>query len=215
MNEAAKKRMIGAVVLVLLMIIFVPMLFDEEPTRTDPVPVAESDPPESPRSEPPAEVFLPSGSSAPEELTLDEEELVPLDQLDADGDWGSETTASTVPPGAGEAASERQAEGPSEPAPESQSEPAPVRAPLEAQTAVTDGAYVVQIAALSTPERADRLVQELEGKGFAPFIERAEVGGKIYYRVRVGPRGDRAAAEELAASLRRATPHRGQVLRVQ
>lgn len=222
MNEAAKKRMIGVVALVLLMVIFVPMLFDDDAPRTGSAPLAVNEPTEvsGSQSEPPAEVFLPSGSAS-EELALDEEELVPLDQLSEDTDWGSQTTESPDR----EAASERQVETPKmadEQAPEPRSEPevaapdtAPVSARAQPQPALAAGSYVVQVAALSTPERADRLVQELEGNGFAPFIERAEVGGKVYYRVRLGPRGDRAAAEQLAAALRQATAHRGQVLVVQ
>ncbi|WP_246237560.1 SPOR domain-containing protein [Caldichromatium japonicum] len=45
---------------------------------------------------------------------------------------------------------------------------------------------------------ADRLKQS----GFSAFVEQAEVSGKTYYRVRVGPDSDRAAAERTAAQLR-------------
>jgi cell division septation protein DedD len=43
----------------------------------------------------------------------------------------------------------------------------------------------------------------MTSKGFAAFVAPITSGGRELYRVRVGPTRDRAAAEALAAQLRR------------
>jgi DedD protein len=43
---------------------------------------------------------------------------------------------------------------------------------------------------------------KLRKAGFSAFVEQAEVRGKLFYRVRVGPEVDRAGAERTAARLR-------------
>ncbi|WP_295429780.1 SPOR domain-containing protein, partial [uncultured Thiodictyon sp.] len=62
--------------------------------------------------------------------------------------------------------------------------------------------WVIQVA--SSPNQAN--AAELEGKlradGFAAFIEKAEVNGRAFYRVQVGPQLERAQAEQTVARLR-------------
>lgn len=62
--------------------------------------------------------------------------------------------------------------------------------------------WVIQVASVATREGAGELESKLRAGGFSAFVEKAEVNGKIYYRVRVGPEVDRARAEQTAASLR-------------
>ncbi|MFD2112848.1 SPOR domain-containing protein [Thiorhodococcus fuscus] len=62
--------------------------------------------------------------------------------------------------------------------------------------------WVVQVASLGSIEKANGLASKLKNSGFSAFVEKAEVRGKIYYRVRVGPELDRANAERTAAMLR-------------
>lgn len=74
----------------------------------------------------------------------------------------------------------------------------------EPRRPTTDGnaSWVVQVASLGASEAAAELQQKLRGAGYSSFVEKAEVRGKTYYRVRVGPNGDRASAERTAATLR-------------
>ncbi|HEY4773006.1 MAG TPA: SPOR domain-containing protein, partial [Steroidobacteraceae bacterium] len=51
---------------------------------------------------------------------------------------------------------------------------------------------------------AERLVHDLRAKGYAAFSTESASGGRKLYRVRVGPAGNHAAAETLAARLRSA-----------
>lgn len=66
------------------------------------------------------------------------------------------------------------------------------------------GAWTVQLGTFSSQANADRLVHELQGKGFAAFSTERASGGRKLYRVRVGPASDHAGAVALAARLRSA-----------
>jgi cell division septation protein DedD len=66
------------------------------------------------------------------------------------------------------------------------------------------GAWTVQLGTFSSQANADRLVHELQGKGFAAFSTESSSGGRKLYRVRVGPASDHAGAAALAVRLRSA-----------
>ncbi|MBK1732430.1 SPOR domain-containing protein [Thiococcus pfennigii] len=231
MDEAAKKRLIGAVVLVLLMVIFVPMLFEEpSPPESDGGRTVEVPAEPDFQSRPAEEVFLAPTAPVLNEQSLGADELGPIDGLAPD-------EAAPFAPEGSAASDDPPRQMPIEPVAEPvverapRDEPAPAaarsappatpaaRAEAPASVARPDpvptvraGAFVVQIAALSTAERASALADELRRQGFSSFTERAEVGGKTYFRVRVGPEADRAAAERLAEAVKRNTGHQGQVL---
>ncbi|WP_296805633.1 SPOR domain-containing protein [Thiocapsa sp.] len=194
MQEGAKKRLVGAVVIVSLAIIFVPMLFEDEPvTALPPLPAV-----------------------VPEEPVVDdrfrsESFLTPTDS--GIGGFAQETW---VEPGAlavpVEEVSEPVYEAPvGEPVADSDEAPPPASAPAErvpvapAPMARDDGmpSYVTQVASLGTAASAQELAAKLQDEGYSAFVESAEVGGRTYYRVRVGPEVDRARADKTAAELRR------------
>ena len=57
------------------------------------------------------------------------------------------------------------------------------------------GMYSVQVASFLTPERAERLIEELTRKGYRAYVHPFEVPGQpSWYRVKVGKFADRAAA---------------------
>ncbi|WP_201095772.1 SPOR domain-containing protein [Thiocystis minor] len=62
--------------------------------------------------------------------------------------------------------------------------------------------WIVQVASVGTAQGAAELEQKLRNAGFSAFVEKAEVRGKQYYRVRVGPEVDRESAERAATKLR-------------
>ena len=95
----------------------------------------------------------------------------------------------------------------------------PVRAPLKvpatlaspaqpvtaaSQPAAASGGWTVQLGSFASRANAERLVRELKAKGYASFWSESGGGGRKIYRVRVGPAGDHASAEALAAKLRAA-----------
>ena len=64
--------------------------------------------------------------------------------------------------------------------------------------------WTVQLGSFASRANAERLVRELKAKGFAAFSTESGSGGRKLYRVRVGPAGNHAAGEALAAKLRSA-----------
>ena len=93
---------------------------------------------------------------------------------------------------------------PSRPVP-AQSAPtsAATAAPSQAPPPAARGSFAVQLGTFGNRENADRLVREMNAKGFAAFVAPYTKENHELYRVRVGPARDRAAAEALAAQLRR------------
>jgi len=66
--------------------------------------------------------------------------------------------------------------------------------------------FTVQLAAYETPQEAAALISSLKSKGFEAFHQRAQVGAKTWYRVRVGLHSSREAAEQEAERLAKASP---------
>lgn len=192
MREGAKRRLIGAASLVLLAVIFVPMLVEEEALEPMPEPTIEiSAEPEFDKEFTPTEVFLEPG-----EVPLAEEFEY---QSEADHEYADESASERVLIPTVEPASK-----------ESPARPEPVAvAPGDTPVASAVGAapldgpgWVVQVASLSSASNAAGHEKKLRGIGFPAFIEKADVGGRTWYRVRVGPETKRGAANALAARLK-------------
>jgi DedD protein len=66
------------------------------------------------------------------------------------------------------------------------------------------GSFAVQLGTFENRDNANRLVRDMTAKGFNAFVAPFSKDGRELYRVRVGPTRDRAAAEALAAQLKRA-----------
>jgi DedD protein len=64
--------------------------------------------------------------------------------------------------------------------------------------------WTVQLGSFASRANAERLVRDLKARGYAAFLTESASGGRKLYRVRVGPAGDRASAQTLAAQLRSA-----------
>jgi DedD protein len=180
MDEDAKRRLVGAAVLVALMVIFVPMLVDhnQDPEFGDPIVIPN-----------------PPAFDRPFDAPVDPD-VQPLALPRADDQASVDLRPGAIPrdpqpqvgftPSAGEPSS-----------PGSVAAPAPVPPGVES--------WVVQVASLSAPDAAQRLQNELRQNGYPAFIEQAKVGGTTYYRVRVGPEVDRARAERLATDIKAQT----------
>ena len=193
MREGAKRRLIGAASLVLLAVIFLPMLVEEKALERVPEPsIAVPAEPAFDSEFTPTEVFLDPG-----EVPLAEEFEY---QSEADYEYANDSGPERVliP------AVEPTATAPPPP------RPAPVAAVPKATPVASpvgpvprDGpGWVVQVASLSSASNAASHEKKLRGIGFPAFTEKANVGGKTWYRVRVGPEPERGAANALAAKLK-------------
>jgi DedD protein len=87
----------------------------------------------------------------------------------------------------------------------------PAIAPAAAGKSTSMGGWMVQLGVFASRENADRLTQELKGKGFHTSVSQSIGAGRKLWRVRAGPLPERAAAEQLNARLR-AAGHAGSVV---
>ncbi len=197
MQRRLKERLIGAAVLVMLAVIFIPMLLDNsaqketEITETNIPPRPDTqfssrikpltDPPPSPLETVPVTA---SGSG----ITVASQETTP--------DVQPEPKAVT------EAPAPQAAVQPVSPAPQSEKD-VPKTAVEKPRTGNGGlNAWVVQIGSFTTEANAKTLHDRARGLGFTSFVEPLQQEGAMAYRVRVGPELTRSDAVTLAAKLK-------------
>jgi DedD protein len=61
----------------------------------------------------------------------------------------------------------------------------------------------VQLGSFASKENADHLSTTLRGKGYKSFVSEFRGGGRVLWRVRVGPEQDRARADAITHRLQR------------
>ena len=226
MEQRLKQRLVGAIVLVSLAVVFVPILFDSPRELNggySTTPIAEI--PERPQVEadPPARVSI----EAPETPRLDAE--VEREQ----GRQGSGTdtaaagaAASSATPASSSASSDASASAPASGATGSSasarssdsssagSAPAaaePDNASGEKQASAS-GEWVVQLGSFRESENARALRKSLLDKGYTAFVEPGSSAQGEVFRVFVGPMPRRQEAEDSAARLRREMALKGIVV---
>lgn len=178
-----KYRIVGAIILVSLVVIFVPMVLNE--------------------SEPPPELkarshSLPPGKSA------DTRVIVSPVTPEASGAPDTRTTTPAVAAtSTGGAKIEPKTEAPAaQPQPSAAPEkPNPSSAPAEK---VTQG-WIVQVGTFTHMENAIRLRDKLKSQGHAVVTETTTVSGKKALRLRVGPFQDKEQASQSMAKIRKET----------
>jgi cell division septation protein DedD len=65
------------------------------------------------------------------------------------------------------------------------------------------GAWYLQIGSFESQTNARNVLQKLYGAGLPTTIQSLSVGKKLWYRVRVGPYADEAAAQQALATVRK------------
>lgn len=229
MEEGSKRRLIGATVVVVLLVTFVPMVLEEAPTPPATAPVSEVAPRDQARPEMDAEFRQPVKQSPLATITeLPPPDLLTSSERDMAASRVDMPVAKLATPPKGtevqkpkEAAKDPKKEAAKEPKkeiakvtppkePAKEKEPAK---PAEPGPKKTGAGWVFQVASLSERAKADEMAGNLKSKGFPAFVETAEVNGKTYFRVRVGPRKERKDIDALAAAVRDKTGQSGQVQR--
>jgi len=181
MDEGLKKRLIGAMVLVSLVVIFVPMLLQREPVLEQEI--RKSNIPPRPDRDFTSRV-IPSES---EQLALPPKEVVKIQAGDR-------------PPLV------KQQKSSSQPSKSASGQTGPTgskTSPAVVEPRVGISAWIIQVGSFSKRGNAEKLVTQLRGKSFSADIEQASVKGRTMYRVLVGPEVDRKRAEAMLARLNR------------
>lgn len=248
MDESLKRRLVGVIVLVCLVVIFVPMLLEDEPVQGPEIQGSNIPPrpqvteefhsgqirpaqevpfslppgpapqePESPQVEPVSPAAL-QIEPRPLPLPVPEAEPVSTQEFEPVPEPAAEPVPEPVPeiksepkpvpaptPEPKPAPAPKPAPTPKPaPKPNPEPQPAPEPKPLPRTPAAQEpslSSWVVQVASLSSTERADQLVAELRKAKYPAFREPVQLNGRTLYRVRIGPEADRRLAEAMAAGV--------------
>lgn len=189
MDRRLKERLVGAIVLVVIMIVVVPLFLDGPAHNRV-----------APRETVSESVDLAPTDRRPHVIQLD----APTPTATAAPGPASERqpTAEVSEPTPGQAAPARppRSTGAAEKA-----DPGPAeRAPVQAAPAVASQAsgWAVQVGSFSSEKNARGLVADLRGKQYSAFHVRKNIEGRILFRVLIGPEQNRERAEALARRLR-------------
>ncbi|MBZ9537574.1 SPOR domain-containing protein [Modicisalibacter tunisiensis] len=211
MKYGMRERVSGAVILLALGVIFIPMLFDEPPAReprpqpalsieqpveVEQAPVAEPEPPsslgqiQSPRA---------GGEPAPQPSTAADN----ASQAGADGDSGSDSKPDPIAELARNA-QDRQRQAADEPAAspdKGKSKPAPQA-----------GEWAVQVGSFGKPGNAERLEKKLDAQGFNAYRRPRDNNLTSVY---VGPFTTSEAGEKARTELKEKANLQGLLIRIQ
>jgi len=193
MERALKERIIGAVVLVLVVVLVVPIFLDGPPDDTEIV------------SE---RVLLPGqDEQKTQTVVLDRDREDPVPVASSPTPARQEPAREEPKPVVVEQQQPEPETTPPKPTPE------PVREPvIEQAAASTTGMWAVQLGSFSNKDNAEKLAADLRKQGYAAFLSQLTTdSGELRHRVRIGPQKDREGAEEMARRLSRAG-HDGQVV---
>jgi DedD protein len=201
MEQILKQRLIGAIVLVSLAVIFIPIILEG-----------------------PDDEWTPRSHSLPDKPQLDyraDVDLVlppptPAAEQQIPGEIAvKDAVAVTAQPVADPGKSVEVPAPPSEPVKvEPKPEPKPsVKSPmLAAPVEKTLKGWFVQVGSFGQEMNARGLQERLAASGFKAQLQKVEIGNKHAYRVLVGPSVSRSEAEKLAASLKSGQQLKGMVV---
>ena len=200
MNEILKQRLVGALILVALGVVFWPIIFVEpgakplgEAVRIPARPSVDTTPiaaPEKDGLRPSPQLSAVAESEANAEAaskkadeTMDPVEKAALPIATAVGKAPVEQASSKRPP-------------PETHAPRKQ---APAKPAIDA-----DGvpiAWILQVASVSNPQKADELRRRLIDMGYKGYVKKIKSGSSVLLRVYVGPKFERARLESIQAKI--------------
>ncbi len=221
MDAALKQRMVGALVLIALAVIFIPMILEGPPADSVESMDLDIPPRESDRK---TRVIPVDPDAAPNEATRPREEPVAATPPEASSELPREDDQVVPRVDATEAAVEVARtpdvepiqDEPTEPV---QSKPEPEPEPVEAQpvsqpaTVATSSApetpgsgWLVQVGSFRNQANALDLVARLKSAEFPARLETAGSATARMYRIRVGPYGSEADARDFRARIKRQFP---------
>ncbi|WP_404362398.1 SPOR domain-containing protein [Marinobacter sp.] len=191
--DGLKQRLIGALVLISLAVIFVPMLFDEPHVERSSRVLDIAEEPPFPEVERP-----PEPSAEPPSYRI--EEVEPPQVPERDADEGAQAAAPAEEPKP-VVEPERRSEEPV-------ADTAPSAAEVESEPAQSvefarslEGAWVVQLGSFGNADNARRLRDNVREKGYDAHTQRVEGGETTFTRVFAGPFADKEDAREAKGEL--------------
>lgn len=215
MKYGMRERISGAVILLALAVIFIPMLFDDPPERDErpePVltieqpidierqPVEEPEPPAS-LSENPAPQPSPESQPSVAEAPVPDPEPAPTPALDPIPQVEPETSPEEAPETPQDAQADPIAELTSE-----------TEQPSSMPPVAENGDWAVQVGSFGEPGNAERLEKQLDDQGFTAYrLPRDNDLTTVY----VGPFGSSEAGEQARTVLKEKVNIQGLLIRIQ
>ena len=203
LDKVFKQRMIGALVLIALAVIFLPMLF----SRQDDMRQVRVDPPAAPQAPVVPEVKV-------EPVPVPEPQVLAQEPVPGDEELAQQPSAPSMPIAPAPAPAKpvvAPAAKPASPAPA----PAVATAPAKPDTTPRvdpNGlpvSWSIQLASLSNRAGADNLQKSLRSQGFNAYVRSADGKNRVF----VGPLVERAEAERLRDVINRQQKLKGFVVR--
>lgn len=220
LDKAYKQRMVGALVLIAIAVIFLPMLF----SRQDEARHVQVDAPAAPQAPAAAQikvdpVAVPEQQPLPQEPVPSDEELAqPTQPVNQQPPSMPIAPAPTKPaPQSKPAPAAKPAAPAPAPAPANATVPAPAAPPALAQDTNRVDAnglsitWAVQVASLSNRANADALQKTLRTQGYNAYIRTSDGVNRVF----VGPLIERAEADRLRDQLDKQQKLKGIVVRFQ
>ncbi|MCW8277229.1 SPOR domain-containing protein [Pseudomonas sp. PCH199] len=215
LDKAYKQRMVGALVLVALAVIFLPMLF----SRQDDLRQVTVEAPSAPQAPSVPQVQV-------EPVVVPEPQALPQEPVPSDDDLAQDEPAAPIAPAAPAAPAPAAKPVKPSPAPVPALAAKPATAPSQPITAApgkpdttqsrvdANGlsiSWSVQLASLSNRESAEKLQKTLRSQGYNAYIRSADGKNRVF----VGPLIERAEADRLRDLLNRQQNLKGFVVRFQ
>jgi DedD protein len=224
MDRALKERITGAVVLVVIAVLVVPVFLDGAPTDAEIVTQTVTLPGQEEQRRKQQTIVLERDRDQPVPAgpRRDTPGVQSAAERSVDTAAAPAAAQASVPPAAAQPQPEPQApaekDESSAPVKEEQQEATRVAhsgageaAPAAAKSESATGMWAVQLGSFSNPDNAQRLASELRANGYAAFLSQLKTPDGSLHRVRVGPQKDRDSAEAVAKRLG-GDGHAGQVV---
>jgi DedD protein len=192
LRRRARRRLIGAIVLVAAIVVILPMVLDSAPKPAG-QPISVQIPPPDSGGFAPKLAPLPAAPPAKEAAPAKPAVEAPKQAAAA-----PQEPATEIPPPVKEAPP-LVAEAVKEEAPKPAAKPKPKasKAPAKAK-----GAYVIQVIALADAGKAQQMQQQIAGAGIRSYTEVVKTAKGDVTRVRAGPFASRGAAEKAREQLK-------------
>jgi len=194
MDQMLKQRLIGAIVIIALAVIFIPMILegpdDELSPRTQDMP-----PPPTIDYQTEVELAVPEESTEPAESLADttmEQEVSAIPEP---------TMSQPEPPMSQPEPATIEAEAPAKQTKPDVAKPASPAIPSGAATSIAQGDWILQVGSFSQQANALSLRDRLKKSGYQASVKNVKGAGGTIHRVLVGPVSDRPAAERLRDKL--------------
>jgi DedD protein len=199
MDQMLKQRLIGAIVIISLAVIFIPMILEGPDNKLSP---RNQNMPPPPTIDYQAEVELPVPSESPEpaespDTTVTEQEVSALPGPPSVPQPEAVSSQTEAPPAQAEPV-----ETAKTPKPVVVKQPSS-STPPRTTTASTQGGWILQVGSFSQQANALSLRDRLKKSGYQVAVQDAKAAGGTIHRVLVGPVSDRQTAEKLRDKLAR------------